>query len=222
MLRNIAVALALSVLASCGGSGSSGPTIFLIGGTVSGLASGESLTLSDNGTDSLTITSSGAFTFHTQLANSTTYSVTVSAQPSKQLCSITGSTGTVASQAVTSVAVTCVGPFSVGGTVGGLSSGLQLVLTDNGSDSNTIVANGAFTFATALAPGSNYTIAITQQPSGEQCFLANAAGATSANSATSVEVTCGVPTLSVFAGALGGSGNIDGQGSAARFSTPRT
>ena len=222
MARYIPVGLALFILASCGGGGdSSGPAKFPIGGTVSGLASGESLTLSDNGTDSLSVTGSGAFSFHTQLASGTTYSVAVSAQPSKQLCSVTGSSGTVGSQGITSVAVSCVGPFAVGGTVSGLNSGVQLVLTNNGSDSNTIAANGAFTFATALAPASNYAVAIAQEPSGEQCFVANATGVASANSATSVAVTCGVPTLSVLAGALGGPGNIDGQGPAARFYYPQ-
>jgi len=222
MARYIPVALALFILASCGGGGdSSGPAKFPIGGTVSGLASGESLTLSDNGTDSLSVTGSGAFSFHTQLASGTTYSVAVSVQPSKQLCSVTGSSGTVGSQGITSVAVSCVGPFAVGGTVSGLNSGVQLVLTNNGSDSNTIAANGAFTFATALGPASNYAVAIAQEPSGEQCFVANATGVASANSATSVAVTCGVPTLNVLAGALGGPGNIDGQGPAARFYYPQ-
>src|SRR6267143_785465 len=224
MTRRIAVALALLVLTSCGGSGSapsSAPSTFQIGGTVSGLTSGASLTLSDNGTDSLTVNANGMFTFGVQLGSGATYSVAVSAQPSTQLCSVSGSTGTVTSASASSVAVSCAGPFVVGGTVTGLSSGLQLVVTDNGADTSTITADGRFTFPTALKPGASYTIAIAQQPSVEQCFLANAAGVVSASNVTNVDITCGVPTLTVLGGALGGPGNIDGQGSAARFYYPQ-
>src|SRR3981081_813256 len=141
MTRSIVVALALLVLTSCGG-GSSAPSTFQIGGTVSGLANGASLTLSDNGTDSLTVNTNGMFTFGVQLGSGATYSVAVSAQPSTQLCSVSGSTGTVTSASVCPVAVSCVGPFVGGGTVTGLSSGLQLGVPDNGADPSTITADG--------------------------------------------------------------------------------
>lgn len=41
---------------------------FTIGGTVSGLNSGTSVTLLDNGTDALKVTANGSFTFKTALA----------------------------------------------------------------------------------------------------------------------------------------------------------
>ena len=111
--------------------------------------------------------------------------------------------------------------FQIGGTVSGLASGASLTLSDNGTDSLTVNTNGMFTFPSALKPGASYTIAIAQQPSGEQCFLANAAGVVSASNVTNVDITCGVPMLTVLAGALGGPGNIDGEGSAARFYYPQ-
>ncbi len=80
---------------------------YTIGGTVSGLSSGVSLTLLDNGADSLTITANGAFTFATALATGAAYDVTIGAQPSGETCTVSGGSGTVYSANVTSVAVAC-------------------------------------------------------------------------------------------------------------------
>ena len=52
-------ALAVWGLSGCGGGNST------IGGTISGLASGSSVTLQDNGADSLTVTANGSFSFLT-------------------------------------------------------------------------------------------------------------------------------------------------------------
>lgn len=62
------------------GTGTGGP--FTIGGTVSGLAAGESVVLQDNGKDNLTVSANGPFTFATSIASSGTYAVTVFTQPS--------------------------------------------------------------------------------------------------------------------------------------------
>src|SRR5580693_1637168 len=61
------------------GTGSGGP--FTIGGSVSGLATGESVVLEDNGADKLTVNTNGAFTFATSIASGGTYAVTVLTQP---------------------------------------------------------------------------------------------------------------------------------------------
>ena len=49
------------------------------------------------------------------------------------------------------------GPFTVGGTVVGLT-GTGLVIQDNGSDTLNISQNGPFTFAVPVASGSNYAV----------------------------------------------------------------
>ena len=77
-----------------------------IGGTVTGLSG--TVVLQDNGTDTLTISSNGPFTFPTALSAGAQYAVTVSQQPSTQVCSITAGSGT-ASANVTNVAVSCGG-----------------------------------------------------------------------------------------------------------------
>lgn len=77
-----------------------------ITGTVTGLASGRAVTLS-NGSVSLALASNGAFAFPGILSAGTAYTVTVSVQPSGQTCAVSNGTGTVVSGAVTSIVVSC-------------------------------------------------------------------------------------------------------------------
>ena len=75
--------LALTALISgCGGGGSgsssapSGSSSYQVGGTLTGLSSGTSVTLK-NGSDSLMLNSNGSFAFPTQETSGITYDVTV-------------------------------------------------------------------------------------------------------------------------------------------------
>ncbi len=84
-------------------------TTFTIGGTLTNLAaSSGGVVLQDNGGDNLTLTTNGAFTFHTSVATSGAYAVTVLTQPSApaQTCSVANGTGS-ASANVTNIAVNC-------------------------------------------------------------------------------------------------------------------
>ena len=86
---------------------------FTIGGTVSGLTeSGLVLTL--NGLDILLISTDGAFTFTTMLIDGASYLVSVSSQPSGQICTVEAGTGTISGASITDVSVTCVTPPPVG------------------------------------------------------------------------------------------------------------
>ena len=51
---------------------------FTVGGTLTGLPAGDTVTLQDNGGDDLTLSNNGTFTFPTALPNGQSYSVTVS------------------------------------------------------------------------------------------------------------------------------------------------
>ena len=82
------------------------PPRFTIGGTVTGLAA-SGLVLRNNGGDDLSVSASGPFTFATALTSGSTYSVTVSRQPSGQTCTVSAGTGTVGNANVTSVLVSC-------------------------------------------------------------------------------------------------------------------
>ena len=90
---------------------------FELGGTISGLT-GSGLVLT-NGSDTLDVNADAtSFTFPAPVAQGSSYTVTVSAQPAGLACSVSHGTGTMPAAAVTSVAVSCTDqPFTVGGTI---------------------------------------------------------------------------------------------------------
>jgi hypothetical protein len=80
--------------------------------------------------------------------------------------------------------------YTIGVMVSGLS-GRGLVLQDNGGDNLSVTANGSFTFATSIAGGGAYSVAVLTQPSSpaQTCAVTNGNGTANAN-VTSVKVTC--------------------------------
>src|SRR5215467_9393614 len=133
--RAALVWLAALLAAGCSGGSSSPPKTFPVGVTVNGVA-GSGLVLQDNGGDDLGVTTDASYTFGTQLAVGQTYNITVKTQPMNptQVCTVSGGTGTVTSNGLSTVSVTCVTQsFVVGGTVQGLL-GAGLELQDNGGD----------------------------------------------------------------------------------------
>ncbi len=175
------------------------PQPHTIGGTVSGLNTGTSVTLLDNGTDALTVTANGTFTFSTTLLTGTTYKVTVSKQPTGEICAVTGGSGTVGTINVTTVKVVCAPPqpHTIGGTVAGLNTGTSVTLLDNGTDALTVTANGTFTFSTTLLTGTTYKVTVSKQPTGEICTVAGGSGTVGTKNVTTVKVTCKVPTYTI-------------------------
>jgi cysteine-rich repeat protein len=173
---------------------------FTIGGNVVGL-SGAGLVLRDNGGDDLPISATGAFTFHTAVASGAAYAVTVAAQPSAptQVCTVTGGSGSVGGANVTNVQITCVtSTFTLGGTVSGLL-GAGLTLANSDGQTVTIVANGAFTFATKIASGATYQVTVMTQPSAptQTCNVSAGMGTVGAGNVTGVSVNCAANTYTV-------------------------
>jgi len=83
------------LLVGCGGgdddNGTPPPSAgaFSIGGAVSGLGAGKTVTLQNAGKDDLTVNANGNFVFVTRLDNGIAYAVTVKTQPSGQRCTVT-------------------------------------------------------------------------------------------------------------------------------------
>jgi len=193
-----------------GGTGGGGP--FTVGGSIIGL-NGTGLILTNNGGDALTITQTGTFTFafKTAIPGNTNYKVAIQQQPStpSQNCSVTNPTGTATAN-VTSVQVTCVPVFTVGGSVSGLAgSGLVLL---NGTDSVSVtgLGNVNFTFPTPQASGASYTVTIKTQPTNppQTCIVVNGTGTVQSNVST-VSIVCPQPSFTI-----GGTliGLVDGPG----------
>lgn len=181
------------------GSVRAGAATFTVGGTLSGLKATESVTLFDNGGNSLKLTANGAFKFSTPLATGKAYKVTVDVQPAGQLCTVTAGAGTVAAAKITSVKVACANAYSIGGTLSGLTAKESIVLVDNDLSPLTLKANGKFAFATPLLAKAAYKVTVKTQPSGEMCTVTKGSGTVAAANIASVAVTC----VKVFA--IGGT-----------------
>src|SRR5215471_14891253 len=110
--------------------------------------------------------------------------------------------------------------YAVTVNVSGLSG--TFVLQNNGGDNLTVSANGSFPFPTRVANGSAYNVTVFSQPAGYTCTPSGNSGTMPPNG-ISVTVTCNINTelnvLAFVAGDLGGSGNVDAVGTAARFNS---
>jgi len=166
-----------------------------VGGSVSGLVSAATVVLQNNGGDDITISADGTFTFPVPVANAAAYSVTVKTQPTGETCTIVNATGvadTSNAAAANNVTVTCVG-HTVSGTISGLSTGLSVVLQNNGGSNLTVSANGAFSFPGTLANGTAFAVTVLTQPVGQTCSVTNATGTIDTSNVTTsnnVIVTC--------------------------------
>ncbi len=181
-----------------GGGGTGGP--YTIGGTVSGLAAGESVVLQNNGKDNLTVSANGAFTFPTTIASGGIYAVTVFSAPANpaQTCLVTAGGGTATAN-VTGVTVACTtNPVSatIGGTVTGLVPNTSVILQNNGGDSLTISATAPaapipFTFKTPVTGADVYAVTVLTQPinPNQICTVTGGSGTATAN-VTTVAVNC--------------------------------
>lgn len=81
------------------------PSTYTIGGVVSGLAG--TLVLQNNGTDDLSLTGNGAYSFGTAVSDAFVYLVSIFSQPSGQVCSLIGEGGIVNASNITSAIVSC-------------------------------------------------------------------------------------------------------------------
>ena len=192
--------LAALVLAGCGGAANS-----KLGGSVTGLASGASVILQNNGSDALTVTANGTFTFSSSLASSAPYVVTVSQQPANQTCSVANGVGAISSSGgnITNVQVSCVAGMVansvVTASISGLQAGSSLVLLNNGVDALTVTGTDATSagqtliqvFPTPLPAGSNYHVTAGVPSSGQTCSVTNGIGQIpTSGSAPPAIVTC--------------------------------
>jgi hypothetical protein len=167
---------------------------FTVQGTVSGLM-GTGLLLQNNAGDDIS-GANGMFTFPKPLPDGSDYLVTVARQPVNppQTCTVGHASGKIAGANITNVAIVCAtNNFTIGGHVTGLSG--TLVLTNNGVDDKTITMDGPFTFATPIASGGQYAVAVKTQPGCFHCDVTGGSGPVSDQNIAGVQVTCSSTTL---------------------------
>jgi hypothetical protein len=162
-----------------------------VGGTVSGLPTGANVVLQNNGTDNLTVSANGSFTFSKTVAGEKTYAVTVLTQPAGATCTVANGSGTIDVDGtdVTNVAVTCVATASLTGTVSGLLAGGAVTLSNAGV-ALPVAVNGAFAFNGVMAAGTPYNVTVIQNPAGQTCTIAGGTGTIATGTSTAVVVTC--------------------------------
>jgi N-acetylneuraminic acid mutarotase len=170
-----------------------------VGVTVSGLIA-DGLVLQDNGGDNLAVSSNGRFNFNTPVASGSAYAVSILSQPVGETCAIANAGGTIVSSNIGNVSVACVpNTYQISGSVSGLLSGASLILQNDGGDSTPVSANGAFSFAGAVASGNNYAVTVATQPAAQNCAISNGSGIVVASSLSSVTVICSNNTYNVAA-----------------------
>jgi hypothetical protein len=204
-------ALLAASLAACGGSSSGSATI---SGTVTGLAANASVTLTDNGSDTVTVAGNGsaniAFKFANSVPSKATYNVAVSKQPTGQTCAVSYGSGVVdySGDSISNVSVVCTSDAQINVQVAGLlannSVTLRLTLQNDPANSyNATVSNGTSTFtsagATVLVPlGGLYSVTVYQQPTSpsQTCVFTPTGTVTSASggvvnsSPITIDFTC--------------------------------
>lgn len=172
-----AFAAALAVLvAGCGGGGGGGDgggggggtgttppppvttnppptgTGFALGGTVSGLGQGASVTLA-NGSETVAVGANGNFSFPTRIGAGTAYNITAT-PPAGYSCKVTDGSGTMASADSTKTAVACA-PVLLAGSITALQEP-QAVASD--SSGNLYVVDGGQHAILKFAPSGAPTV----------------------------------------------------------------
>ncbi len=171
-----------------------------MGGSLSGLAQGQSIVLQNNGGDDLMLAADGSFTFPAPLADETAYSVSILTPPTGQTCTLTGANGTLAGFDVTNVGVNCTNDeFTLGGFLSGLVTGDTVVIQNNGGDDLALTADGPFTFSTPLNFGDTFAVTVASQPTApsETCTVIHGNRVMPASNVTDVSVTCSVDSFTV-------------------------
>ena len=177
-----------SVVVTC-----TGGTRYTVGGTVTGLV-GTGLSLLLNGGARVNLAAgTTAFTFLGTYPTGTTYTATVSIQPSNptQLCTIANASGTVGTANVTNVAVTCTTGYSVGGTISNQTGNGLVLLLNGGSAITRNVDQPGFTFP-VLPAGTPYSVTVGTQPGppSQTCTVSNGNGTIGTANVTNVTVLC--------------------------------
>jgi streptogramin lyase len=191
----LAVITTVSVSACGSGSVAGAGATYTVGGTVTGLASGQSVTLLDNNVGSLAVSANGSFTFPTSVAVGGSYGVTVATQPGGQTCSVANGSGGALAANVTGVIVNC----------STNSTGVLALLAGNPYGPGRLDGTGA-------AASFSYPIGVAVDGAGN-VYVADA------NNNTIREITpAGVVTT--LAGLAGQGGSTDGTGTAASFRRP--
>lgn len=191
-------AVAVSTLVACGGF-----IYTSVGGTVTGLVTGSSLTLRNDANFLVNLSADGPFSF--RVASNGSYVISVASQPNPVNCTVANGSGKLTSkEAVTSVRVTCVPNVPLAGVLQGLDATKSVTLV-NGTNNQTLTVNDKFQLNAFVVSGTPYSVSVLLQPAAQFCSVANGTGVannTNLPAAANIAVTC-VPAVAI-AGTISG------------------
>lgn len=149
-----------------------------IGGKISGIGANQWVKIKE-GNSTITLTENkNLFYYILNFPKGQEYLIEVVESSPFLDCTISNASG-IAETDITNADVNCVfnpppTPYTVGGTVTGLSGSITLNMTGNVPQTKVISSNGVYTFSSTLLQGHNYDISITVHSSTSFCFLPNA------------------------------------------------
>ncbi len=167
---------------------------YRIGVNISGLATGNTLQLTNNLIEDLTANTNDTFYFVSELIDGKNYSVEVTTQPSapNQLCNITSPTGVInGSDVVLDVTCTTI-QYSISGSINGLDASNTVELSIN-SGAEIIVASGnSFQFQNSLDDGTAYVVEVSTQPTtpNQMCTVSNGNSTISGSNVSNIVINC--------------------------------
>jgi hypothetical protein len=155
---------------------------YTVGGTLTGLPAGDTVTLQDNGSDNLTLNTNGTFTFPTALPNGHAYSVTISGTGggTETTHTLMNGSGTISGANVTNVSVLCPPLYTGNFDVDMYNAAVADGTANGGVPAVMLTENGGPFRVTALGTYS-YDVALRYQG---LCKLAVIEGTTSCSSTT--------------------------------------
>jgi hypothetical protein len=173
----------LTTAAACGGS-----STYSISGNVSGAAD---VILSLTGAANANVTTDPSGNYQFSALSDGSYTVTPSKagfsfDPMSVSVTVSGANVTDQNFAATALARA----YSVGGTLSGLGSGLNVVLQNNGGDDLTLSENGLLVFASELLDSATYNVTVLTTPMGQTCTVSNGTGTIRGAAVTDIAVTC--------------------------------
>ena len=201
--------ITLLALASCGGGSNttlaSYYTLSVSVTGISGVSTAASGVVLRNGGDNLTLTTNTTMAFAHQVLSGSTYNISVLTQPTtspnKQVCTVAGPVSTMPA-ANTTVGVSCVTGYTIGGSTSTLPANTSVVLQNNGGDNLVVTAVSGvnqtnFTFSTPVALDGSYHVTVLTNPPGYSC--------TASPSNITSPVSSNVNTVSISCSAITGA-----------------
>ncbi|MFC3194584.1 hypothetical protein ACFODZ_10085 [Marinicella sediminis] len=169
---------------------------YTVGGQVTGLEAGNSLTLSLNdGEQYLVVDGNGVFHFSNPLEDLSGYTTSVHTTPDtpSQSCLINNASGIISGGPANDIQVNCeVDRFFIGGFVAGLIADNNLVVQNNGTDQLLVMSEGPFVFGTPLEDEADFAVTIMIQPDDplQDCELFNDTGTLAGDDVDNIFISC--------------------------------